>query len=342
MLAEILPKIAQMEYKEYDFRPRPSLAGPDRCIRQMVFWGMGIPRSPMPGRAVMIFDDSSWHEELTGDWLRKTAYQLHSQQMPVQCRPPMGRGLIDGIVTDVEKVDRLLEHKAISHFSFQRLWEGSLVWEKPLPMDYLTQTAIYLDGLQKVNPEIEEGILLAKNKNTAQYVEYRVKYTWDTLGLIEIVNSQGEHREINTIIPNIYQQAIDKFNEVLTRISEKKLPKRQYDMKDWHCKYCGWYGPCWENYHEEFAELKTDLIFPEEFGQDIRFYQELGGQISDMEKQRKEVKGKIVEKMKEADAREGRAEEYIVRLRLESRKEFTVPANMIEKFEVRKIKEKTI
>ena len=80
MLAEILPKIAQMEYKEYDFRPRPSMAGPERCSRQMVFHGMGVSRSPMPGRAVMVFDDSSWHEELTADWLRKTAYKLHSQQ----------------------------------------------------------------------------------------------------------------------------------------------------------------------------------------------------------------------------------------------------------------------
>jgi len=335
MLAEILPKIAQMEYKEYDFRPRPSLAGPDRCIRQLVFWGMGIPRSPMPGRAVMVFDDSSWHEELTADWLRKTAYQLHSQQMPIQCRPPMGKGLIDGIVTDVEKVDRLLEHKAISHFSFQRLWEG------PLPIDYLTQTAIYLDGLQKENPDIEEGILLVKNKNTAQYLEYRVKYEWDSLGVIELVNSQGEHKEVNTVIHCIYQGAIDKFNEVLARIAERRLPKRQYEMSDWHCDYCGLFGECWKNYEAEFAELKTDLILPEEFGQDIRFYQELGGQISDMEKQRKEVKGKIVEKMKEADAREGRAEEYIVRLILQNRKEFTVPAKTFEKFEVRKIKEAT-
>ena len=333
MLAEILPKVAQMDYKEYDFRPRPSLAGPERCKRQMVMWGLGLPRSPMPGRAVMVFDDSSWHEELTADWLRKTAYQLHSQQMPVQCRPPMGMGKIDGILTDANKVDRLLEHKAISHFSFQRLWEG------PLPIDYLTQTAIYLDGLQKENPDIEEGLLLVKNKNTAQYLEYRIKYKWDVLGVIEMVNSQEERKEVNIAIPDIYQNAINRFEEVLTHIADKHLPKRQYEMNDWHCEYCGWYGECWKNYHEEFAELRTDLILPEEFAQDIRFYQELGGQISDMEKQRKEVKKTIVGKLKEADAREGRAEDYIVRLKLEERKEFTVPANTIEKFYVQKIKE---
>lgn len=336
MLAEILPKIAQMEYKEYGFRPRPSLAGPERCIRQMVLWGMGLPRSPMPGRAVMIFDDSSWHEELTADWLRKTAYQLHSQQMPVQCRPPMGKGSIDGILTDVNKVDRLWEHKAINHFSFQRLWEG------PLPMDNLTQTAIYLDGLQKENPDIEEAILLIKNKNTAQYLEYLVKYKWDVLGVIKMVNSQDEHKEVGIAIPDIYQNAIDKFEDVLAHIADKHLPKRPHEMNDWQCERCGWYGECWKNYEQEFAELKTDLILPEEFAQDIRFYQELGGQESDIKKQREEVKKTIVGKLKEADAREGRAEDYIVRLKRENRKEYTVAANTIEKLYVQKIKEKTI
>jgi len=337
MLAEIIPKIAAMENEEYDFRPRPSLAGPERCIRQMVMWGLGIPRSPMPGRAIMIFSDSSWHEELTADWLRKTAYQVHSQQMTVQCRPPMGKGKIDGILTDMNRVDRLWEHKAISHFSFQRLWEG------PLPLDYLTQTAIYLDAL-KEETDIEEAILLFKNKNTAQFIEYRVRYEWDVLAILEMVNSQGEHLVRDgkdyCVIHDIYQNAIDKFNEVLERIEGKNLPKRQYEQNDWHCEYCGWYEECWKNYHEEFAELKTDLIFPEEFATDIRFYRELGGQESDIKKQREEVKKVIIKKMKEADAREGRAEEYIVRLKLEERKEFTVPANTIEKLYVSKIKEK--
>jgi len=337
MLADLFHKVAQMEYKEYDFKPRPSLAGPERCSRQMVFWGMGIPREPMPGRAIMIFDDSSWHEELTLDWLRKTAYQIHSQQMSVQCRPPMGKGRIDGIITDIEKIDRLLEHKAISHFSFQRLWNSA---SNEVPLDYITQTVIYLDGLQKENPEIGEAILLVKNKNTTQYLEYRLKYKWDLVHIIEKINSQGEQVEINVQISNLYQNAIDKFNDILSYIAEKRLPKRQYEMNDWHCEYCGWYEPCWENYHEEFGELRTDLMLPEEFATDIRFYQELGGQISNMEKQRKEVKAKIIEKMREADAREGRAEEYIVRLKLENRKEFTVAAQIIEKFYVQKIKEK--
>ena len=332
ILADILHKIAAMDYKEYDFRPRPSLAGPERCIRQMVMWGLKIPRSPMPGRAVMVFDDSTWHAELILDWLRKSAFQIHSQEMPVLCRPPMGRGLIDGIITDIEKVDRLLEIKAISHFSFQRLWDG------PLPLDNLTQVAIYLDAIKEENPQIDEAILLIKSKNTATFLEYRLHYKWDVMTVIEMINSQGERKSDPTFIPNIYQDAIDKFNLVHDYIAQKRLPKRQYEMNDWRCQYCSWHGPCWENYQEEFKELKTDYIMPEEFGTAIRFYQELGGQISDMQKQRDQVRARIITNMKEADAREGRAEEYIVRLRLEQHSEYTVSAKTIEKFWVQKIK----
>jgi len=326
MLAEILPKIAQMDYKEYEFRPRPSLAGPDRCIRQMVFWGMGIPRSPLPGRAVIVFNDSSWHEELTADWLRKTAYKLHSQQMPVDCRPPMGKGLIDGIITDFEGVDRLLEHKAVSHFSFQRLWDG------PLPMDYLTQVAIYLDGLQKVNPEIEEAILLIKNKNTAAYVEYRVRFVWDAVGVIEMVNSQGEHKEPDVLIPDIYQNAIDRFEEVLSRIAEKRLPKRQYEMDDWHCEYCGWFGKCWENYEEEFDQMAVDIVLDDGTAELCRRYKELGEASKEKDVIAKTLKNLLNEK----DARKARAGEFFITRSLGKSKRIDkelIPADILAKAE---------
>jgi len=302
MLAEILPRIAQMDYKEYDFRPRPSLAGPEKCIRQLVMWGLGIPRSPLPGRAVMVFDDSSWHEELTADWLRKTAYKLHSQQMPVQCRAPMGKGKIDGVITDIEEVDRLLEHKAVSHFSFQRLWDG------PLPMDYLTQVAIYLDGLQEVNPEIEEGILLIKNKNTAAYIEYTVKYEWDALGIAEIINSQGEHKPVNTVVLGIYQDAIDKFEDVLSHIADKHLPKRQYEMNDWHCEYCGWFGKCWENYEQEFNDLPVDVVLDDGVAELCRRYKEVG----ELSKEKDLISKTLKDLMKEKDARKARAGDFII------------------------------
>ena len=156
MIADIIPKLAEFERQDYKYRPRPSNSGPERCIRQMVYHGLEVPRQPLPGRALLVFDDSSWHETLTGDWIRKSAYKLHSEQMLIEVGS-LGinlKGHIDYLITDLTGKDLLLEHKAINHFSFQRYLEGNL------PLDYLTQMALYFRGLQKIQPELKDGLLL--------------------------------------------------------------------------------------------------------------------------------------------------------------------------------------
>ena len=152
MLAELIPKIAAMEAAEKEpgkYYPRPSLAGPERCIRQMMYWGMDTPQEKAGDRMWLVFNDSSWHEELTADWIRKTAFRLHSEQMKV--KHDFLTGHIDGIATDILNIDRLWEHKAINHFSFEKYWNGK---DGELPLDNICQSCIYCKGLQNDNPEI--------------------------------------------------------------------------------------------------------------------------------------------------------------------------------------------
>jgi hypothetical protein len=153
MLAEVIVKAAGMELEERGpYYPRPSSAGPERCVRQLVYHATGAMaynERAMPDRLVLVLNDSSWHEELTGDWLNKTTYALHSRQMPVDCCILPWRdehparlcetcskqkereiwipnntmhGHIDGVVTDLSFTDTHYEHKAISHFKFQEYW----------------------------------------------------------------------------------------------------------------------------------------------------------------------------------------------------------------------------
>ena len=236
MLADILPKIAsELREPEHAYYPRPSMAGPERCLRSLVYWAMGTPAAPFPGRTLMVFDDSSWHEELTADWLRKTAYQLHSVQMEVET--PVGKGHIDGVITDLLKVDRLYEHKALNHFSFERIWKGEM------PTDYLTQCALYMNGLQRVNPEICEGLLLVKNKNTAQYLELRFSYSSDSdeLCLLETVRSDGQVKPLGGVYPGITRKAWDRFGIVAEYAKRGELPMRPFEYGcDWPCGYCRW------------------------------------------------------------------------------------------------------
>jgi len=341
MIADIILKVAAMQGEEegnHAYYPRPSLAGPERCIRQMVFWGMGIERQALPGRAVMIFDDSSFHEDLTGDWIRKSAFQLHSEQMKVDVGEKYGiylQGSIDGIITDLTGQDIHFEHKAINHFTFQKYWAGEI------PLDYISQTCLYNLGLKKDNPDIRTSVLLVKNKNTSQYLEYLIDYYGDTDNAIirERTNSQGETIAMGEVIENITDNAFQKFAQVQDYISKKTLPKRQYDLDSWRCDYCGWKEKCWDGWEAEFNELKTDEMLPSDIADMVRYYRELGGQKSDIEKEYDALKDQIKKLMKDNNMREGRSSEYVCRLLLQHRKEFSVPAKTFEKLDIRKVKE---
>jgi len=312
MLAELIPKLAAMRQEEDHFyHPRPSLAGPDRCIRQMVYWGLGFPREPFPGRAILVMDDSAWHEELTVDWLRKSAYQIHSQQLEVSCRLPMRKGHIDFLFTGLDHLDRLCEHKAINHFTFQKYWDGEF------PQDYIAQTCIYLDGLQVLNPDINEAVLLIKNKNTAAYLEYLLRFNGADCTVVNRVSSQGETKEMGVVLDGVVQRACSKFEAVDDFILRKTLPKRQYDIDDWHCNYCGWGKVCWEGYDKEFLELRTDALLPSEVADMVRYYKELGAHQKAGKKEYDGLRDKIRAVMKENNAREGRAGEFFCRLKLD-------------------------
>lgn len=317
MLAELLHKIASQKYQEKGnnrYRPRPSLAGPDRCIRQMVYWRLGIPATPLPGRAVVIFDDSSFHEDLTADWIRQSAYKLHSQQMAVEAQmdgfPFTLKGKIDGIIEDFEGNESLYEHKAVSHFSWQEMAKG-----EP-HLDYLAQDSIYLRGLHSVSPNIRDLILLIKNKNTAQYLEFIATYFYEEDELVVRsmhLSTEGmEETQINKSYPNIVRDSFVKFQAVEDYASSKELPKRQYNKDHWRCDYCQYNVHCWEGYEAEFQALGTEAEIPEL--EDLcAYYLETSSHANEMKKENEELKEKIKKTLADKGVREGTAGKYIIK-----------------------------
>jgi len=339
MLADIIPKIAAEEQTEpHAYFPRPSMAGPDRCVRQMVYHANGTPPAPWPGRAVLVFDDSSWHEELTKDWIRKTAYALHSEQMAVECplpgplkqkrtcelcdRPvPRDRihGHIDGIITDMLQVDRVFEHKGISHFSYEAAWRGN--W----PLDNICQTCIYTRGAQEVNPEITEALLLLKNKNTAAYMEFLLRYDRDedSVRILEIIRSDGQRSKPDVVIPDIITNAFHKFRLVEEHVVEGTLPVRPFPVgTDYPCGYCRWGRTCWEGYEAEFERMATEQALDEELEQTCAYYLEASGHHSQMEKEKDSLRDGIRAYMVERDIRTGRVGPYVVSRELRHRSKY--------------------
>jgi hypothetical protein len=294
MLCDLIPKLAgQFQKEKWTYHHRCSNAGTERCIRASIYDALGVPAQPFAGRTILVFDDGNWHEELTKDWLRKSSYKIHSEQMdvtPFEVNGKPVRGHIDWIVTDTAGVDTLVEHKAINHFSWARYSQGDL-W----PLDYITQVVCYIVGLQKVTGNWLPGLLLIKNKNTAHYLEYRIEYDNQT-DIVKcnlfIAEEKPEAREIKEFfLDDIMAKAINRFEEIDRCVEEKKLPLRQYDMEDWHCDYCQWGELCWKDIEKEITD-GTEATMPELIEQGKK-YLDLGAQVKILEKEQDTIKTAI-------------------------------------------------
>ena len=217
MIAEILHKVAGMEKEERQaYRPRPSNAGPERCIRQMVYHSRQVPEDKEIGdRFVMVLDDSSFQEAITEDWINKSGFTLHSNQMGVDILklPFIDEPTIpEPEVFELEKmtdeyhtvcyaggwvycygcrefhpINTLHGHidgiitdllQTDTHYEHKALngFTFDRYWEKETPRDYITQCILYQIGLRKLVPEIKQSILLIRSKNTSAYIDYLLEY----------------------------------------------------------------------------------------------------------------------------------------------------------------------
>lgn len=330
-------QIFEEESEGHHYYPRPSMMGPERCIRQMVYHGLNYDRKPFGGRAANVLNDSSWHEELTIDLMRKSAFQVHSEQMGItipdafywrpegewECRVCKKQGIhpminnhdchghIDWIATDLLRVDRLIEHKALSHFGYEGILNRT-----ETKLDYLTQMATYMRGLQLVNPDLFECILLVKNKNQSGYLELRCSYDSesDTLVVIEMAHHTGDLYKIDLAIEGIFSHAVDKLHKVDQYIAAKKLPRRQYDVDTWQCSYCGFGDQCWKDYMAEHALFQAGTeIQSAEIVMLIEEDRALLAEQSKINKQRDEIKEKLKEAMAALNIRHGFTEAWEIR-----------------------------
>jgi len=266
MLADLIVKLAQMEQKDVPYSHRCSSASfGSRCLRSQVYHALKIPPKPFPGRAILIFEEGTWAEELTEDWIRKSVYKVHSEQfdvVPYQVNGKDVSGHIDWLLTDPNGEDFLIEHKAFNRFTFDSWEEG-----KSIPADQISQCCHYLVGLKKFLGKIIRAILLVKNKDTSRFIEYIIEYDDQTdiaKARLFRMNYQDnpfgvlEERE-ETFLEGVIQKAKFRFEEIDKYVETKTLPKRQYSINDWHCSYCRWFGVCYENYKKE-VDNRKDVI----------------------------------------------------------------------------------
>ena len=342
MLAELIPQLAAMGQKEYKYNHRPSQAGPSRCLRAMVYHSLNIKPKPLPGRAALIFDDSSWHEELTADWVAKSVYKIHSRQMGLNCMelespllakgydckicgakvpPNWIHGHIDWITTDQDGIDHITEHKAISHYSFETYETGETI-----PVDYICQTILYDNALKNLvmKENLGYAILLVKNKNTSRYMEYHLSYD-EQQDLVQIeVNKVVYNNEgfpsLEFVKEDYIEKVIEgikfKFEQVDKYTKEKTLPKRQYDIDSWRCDYCRWNNYCFEEYKQEISKRKDLVTLEDEtIKKVIDLKTKIGPERLRLSKLEKEIKNSIKMEMFDKNGKSAIANNWLIEMK---------------------------
>lgn len=310
MLSKVLHAIAYEEaqaQREPEKYMRPSKAGRDRCMRKTVYEFLGARGVPITGRAIHVFDDGHWHHELMKDWIRKSAYMLHSEEMEVKTK--VGPGHIDGIITTISAKDFLLECKSINHFGYERLGEGA--W----PMDHLDQVALYLDSEELSDAGITDAVILYKNKNQGAYTDITVQYDQpnDTLRVLKLERSSGETETYDDLkYENIVTDCVERMLKINHLVEAKTLPRRQYHWSDWQCQYCQFLQTCWKDWEKESIQKEGSVTLSEEIAHAIRYRGELAEERREITKKYDEITDMLESTLKEADSNRGFTESYEV------------------------------
>jgi len=342
MLAEVLHKIAAMEAaeREQTYRPRPSAAGPEECPRKLVYFARGTPREPLLDRLATVLDDSSVHEELTAKWIEKSGFTLHDRQLRVeiatvthQGRPFSLAGSIDGLVTDLAGRTWLWEHKALANYSWERYWEGE--W----PLNYFTQCALYITGLQKAGWAVSEALLLMKNKNTSDYLEFRLAYDPETdeLRVLEKIRASEERHVFpgdrpDAVFRGVRAAAIARFDAIEAHWAAGTLPERPYvEPQSFPCGYCPYRQRCWDGW--EPPRLNGRITLSPQDAVVAAEYAALADELRPKYRRKEELGDQLKLLLKANGASEAVADQLLIRLERRTQRRLDpdlVPADIRE------------
>lgn len=322
MIVDALTKAAQeMLHKQRvdsKFHPRPSLSGPERCPRSLVYFGMGFKKKMAGGRLNFIFEDGKMHEDATYKQIKdlNLPFTPESAQMDLSFPAPLEKGKLDFLVKgELDNKLYLVEHKAFARYKFERYWNTD-----QFPLDNFTQMGLYFWAIQKeADPSIKEGFLIIKNKDTAAFMEFFVHYDikTDIFTIVEKTDSNGEIKVINQEIKNMVADNTARWNKILDYIAKKTLPAKRYGQDDWQCSYCDYGDKCWEDQQKTYKELVVGKELSQDATDLIAHYCELRDEVNEAGKEKDDLADKIKEILIKENCKEGIAGEYIVQLKQE-------------------------
>ena len=309
------------------YHHRVSNAG--SCPRALVYQAQGTPGTAHSGRMAIIFDDGNVHEDATVRWLSETGFVVSDRQLGVDvwkiedskldtwhcdnCDKDIDGGIIHGHIDGLIHADRtfLFEHKSMNDRAFRRL-------EEELPMGYISQCCCYIYGLAEEGINIDEALLLCKNKDNAEYRQLYITYdsSSDTCRVVREWNGFTEFvdKPVGKVIE--LHQLVDACLDF-----EGNLPRRPYTIDDWHCGFCRYKDTCWAGYSEELSVLETNEIIPhtDELSSKISRLSQLKAEKKRIESEMKKIRPEVIQALEIRGIKSGVAGEVSFGLRASKR-----------------------
>ena len=160
----------------------------------------------------------------------------------------MLHGHIDGLIL-TDDVSLLFEHKGLGQFAYDNL-------NNEAPVGYIGQCCCYMVGLGNADIDIDQAVLIVKNKNTSEYRQINVCYDKDTDQAVVYNTWNGQSTYHYDVVKSVID--LHAVVEEYRNKGEDDFPDRPYESTDWHCRFCRYSVECWANYIEEFDSYKVE------------------------------------------------------------------------------------
>jgi hypothetical protein len=336
MLAEKILYIAEANQEPTrPYRPRPSNSGPEKCVRSLVYHAMGTAPKPLSGRAILKMKDSARHEDITAAWLDQGDLKPHSRQLGLNCiklQSPFLKkpricdickmevpahtmhGHIDWLITELTGIIRLVEHKALRSSSFCKYESGDY-----LPYDYISQSVIYTLALKILyGDKMGFSILLIKNKDDSNYMEYHLEYD-EQADIVRVqayrLNTLGRLVFVReAMLGDVITQIRYKFRLVDSYSARKVLPKREYELSGWQCKNCQWKETCWKNYDLEIEKRREQASLGHKLQVSVAVHETVKKQLRETKKEYQRIHNEVRHGLQKLNTRSGFAGKLFARM----------------------------
>ena len=208
-----------------------SMSAIGHCARQLAYRVHCVSGTPLTWRSQMIFNDGDMaHNQLRGMLAKslieqQSCYRLVKEEFDTEFEGVSGH--IDGVLehsatcqgTGPEHKTLLLEVKSMNDRGFSELRKtGELPWE------YRCQVSGYLAGMN-----LDEALILVKNKNNGDLLEYRYSIEHDIL----ISRMQVVERIAASECPE--------------EVARDYVPNNRGNLP-WQCNYCPFVRTCWNEF----------------------------------------------------------------------------------------------